>query len=190
MKKISSSKKQDQGFTLVEIIVVLVILAVLAAFTIPTMLGFVEEAKAKAYIAEAREVYVAAQAVASEYIGLSGTNTAFNREDYNNANDVLNSYWVARINETTDPNPATIKMKNYLSPDFPNITKKNYRGDYEEGEAYWYIEFDETKTESAKVTEVYYVKNGYVVRYRDEKVTVEPLKAPNEREDTSWSKKK
>ena len=51
---------RDQGFTLVEIIVVLVILAILAAFTIPTMLGFVADARGKAYIAEAREVYVAA----------------------------------------------------------------------------------------------------------------------------------
>lgn len=60
--------KLEQGFTLVEIIVVLVVLAILAAFTIPTMLGFVQDAKGKAYIAEAREVYVAAQAVATEYI--------------------------------------------------------------------------------------------------------------------------
>ncbi|OFV70167.1 prepilin-type N-terminal cleavage/methylation domain-containing protein [Acetobacterium wieringae] len=57
-----------KGFTLVEIIVVLVVLAILAAFIIPTMLGFVADAKGKAYIAEAREVYVAAQAVATEYI--------------------------------------------------------------------------------------------------------------------------
>lgn len=54
------------GFTLVEIIVVLVVLAILAAFTIPAMLGFVEDARSKAAIAEAREVYVAAQAAATE----------------------------------------------------------------------------------------------------------------------------
>ena len=40
---------------------------ILAAFAIPAMLGFVEDAKGKAAIAEAREVYVAAQAVATEY---------------------------------------------------------------------------------------------------------------------------
>lgn len=59
-------KKNRKGFTLVEIIVVLVILAILAAFTIPAMLGFVKDARAKASIAQAREVYVAAQAAATE----------------------------------------------------------------------------------------------------------------------------
>ena len=59
-------KKNRKGFTLVEIIVVLVILAILAAFTIPAMLGFVNDAKMKAEIANAREVYVAAQSAATE----------------------------------------------------------------------------------------------------------------------------
>lgn len=61
-----SLKNNDKGFTLVELIVVLVILAILAAFTIPAMLGFVEDAKGKAAIAEAREVYAAAQAAGTE----------------------------------------------------------------------------------------------------------------------------
>ncbi|SDX34215.1 type II secretion system protein [Eubacterium barkeri] len=65
MKKLMKTR----GFTLVEIIVVLVILAVIAAFTIPAMLGFVEDARGKAAIAEAREVYVAAQGAATELIG-------------------------------------------------------------------------------------------------------------------------
>lgn len=56
-----------RGFTLVEIIVVLVILAILAAFTIPAMLGFVKEARGKAYLVEAREGYTAMQAALAEY---------------------------------------------------------------------------------------------------------------------------
>ena len=59
--KLKKQLRSQEGFTLAELIVVLVILAILAAFTIPAMLGFVEEAKGKAAIAEAREVYVAAQ---------------------------------------------------------------------------------------------------------------------------------
>jgi len=59
-------KKNKKGFTLVEIIVVLVILAILAAAAIPTMLGFVEDSKGKAEIANARAAYVACQSIATE----------------------------------------------------------------------------------------------------------------------------
>ncbi|MGB5822443.1 MAG: type II secretion system protein [Proteocatella sp.] len=59
-------KKNKKGFTLVEIIVVLVILAILAAASIPTMLGFVEDAKGKSEIANARAAYVACQTIATE----------------------------------------------------------------------------------------------------------------------------
>lgn len=72
MELINRMRKNRKGFTLVEIIVVLVILAILAAFTIPTMLGFVNDAKGKSYIAEAREVYVAAQSTATEFSAKTG----------------------------------------------------------------------------------------------------------------------
>lgn len=74
-QRLKARTKSEQGFTLVELIVVLVILAILAAFTIPAMLGFVEDAKGKAAIAEAREVYVAAQAAATEYYGSNTSGT-------------------------------------------------------------------------------------------------------------------
>lgn len=73
MQKLMRLKKDKKGFTLTEIIVVLVILAVLAAATIPTMLGMVEEARGKAYVAEARAGLVAAQAIASEEYAAKGT---------------------------------------------------------------------------------------------------------------------
>lgn len=70
---INKLKKNQKGFTLVELIVVLVILAILAAFTIPAMLGFVNDAKKKASLAEGREVYVASQSAASEITAKSST---------------------------------------------------------------------------------------------------------------------
>lgn len=66
IQMINKLKKNQKGFTLVELIVVLVILAILAAFTIPAMLGFVNDAKAKAYVAEAREVKMAYQSAVTE----------------------------------------------------------------------------------------------------------------------------
>lgn len=44
-KHILQKKKNQKGFTLVEIIVVLLMLAILASIAIPTMLGYVEEAR-------------------------------------------------------------------------------------------------------------------------------------------------
>ena len=65
-KKNSCDKKVAKGFTLVEIIVVLVILAILAAATIPSLLGFIDDAKFKTIDNEARVVRNAAQAYATE----------------------------------------------------------------------------------------------------------------------------
>ena len=65
MNKLKKMKDNVKGFTLVEIIVVLLILAILAAIAIPSMLGYVNEARNSEYIAEARTGYVAAQTVAT-----------------------------------------------------------------------------------------------------------------------------
>ncbi|MEG3039145.1 MAG: prepilin-type N-terminal cleavage/methylation domain-containing protein [Erysipelotrichaceae bacterium] len=64
MKRLKQFKKDVKGFTLVEIIVVLLVLVILAAISIPTMIGYVEEARESEYIAQARTAYVAAQTVA------------------------------------------------------------------------------------------------------------------------------
>ncbi|MGL5258137.1 MAG: prepilin-type N-terminal cleavage/methylation domain-containing protein [Proteocatella sp.] len=66
-------RKNKKGFTLVEIIVVLVIIAVLAAAAIPTMIGFVEDSKGKAEIANARAAYIACQAIATEEYAVDGS---------------------------------------------------------------------------------------------------------------------
>jgi len=72
MKKMKKILKNKKGFTLIEIIVVLVIIALLAAATIPAMIGFVNEARGKAYASEARVGLVAAQATVTELVA-SGT---------------------------------------------------------------------------------------------------------------------
>ncbi|MCL2095738.1 MAG: prepilin-type N-terminal cleavage/methylation domain-containing protein [Oscillospiraceae bacterium] len=61
-----SALKNKKGFTLVEIIVVLVIIAVLAAAGIPSLIGFISDARGKTLVAEARATYTAAQAVITE----------------------------------------------------------------------------------------------------------------------------
>lgn len=65
-----NGRKALKGFTLVEIIVVLVILAILAAAMIPALTGYIDKARDRTIVAEARNVVTAAQTLASEAYGL------------------------------------------------------------------------------------------------------------------------
>ena len=69
MKRILKSKK---GFTLMEIIVVLIIIAVLAAALIPSFVRFAQNAGAATAIAEAQVGMTAAQAVVTEIMASGG----------------------------------------------------------------------------------------------------------------------
>ena len=62
MKKINNEK----GFTLVELIVVLVILAILAAMLVPALLGFIDRAKEGKYEEEVHSIYTALQVISDE----------------------------------------------------------------------------------------------------------------------------
>lgn len=62
MKKHLGKKK---GFTLIEVVVVLVILAILAAIAIPALVGYINDARERATMTEARTILVALQHMAS-----------------------------------------------------------------------------------------------------------------------------
>lgn len=82
-KKSWEKKNSQKGFTLVELVVVLVILAILTAIMVPALTGWIEKAKEKQVSLDARSVYLAAQTLASEEYAKAPTPTtrSFTRED-------------------------------------------------------------------------------------------------------------
>lgn len=66
--KLNELKKNKKGFTLVEVIVVLVILAILMAIAIPSFMGYINKAKEREKDLTARNVFLAVSTVAAEYL--------------------------------------------------------------------------------------------------------------------------
>ncbi len=66
-------KTENKGFTLVELIVVLVILAILAAILVPALLGYIDNAKAKQTVLNAKSCLTAAQAEMSNLYAIKNS---------------------------------------------------------------------------------------------------------------------
>ena len=88
---------------LVELIVVLVILAILAAILVPALLGWIDEARNKQFVLDAKNVYVATQAVADEVYAQTGEIPAGFPDTSN----------VARIKKIADTDFASISVTDY-----------------------------------------------------------------------------
>jgi prepilin-type N-terminal cleavage/methylation domain-containing protein len=102
LKHAALKAKGQKGFTLVEVIVVLAIIAILMAFVVPSFTGYIDKAQHDALLADARQAKTAAQAIFTEayargsrpgsiyeegypyiytYYGLDGTPVEFGLDD-------------------------------------------------------------------------------------------------------------
>lgn len=89
MKKIQ--KSDNKGFTLVELIVVIVILAILAAILVPALLGYIDKAKQQQSVLNAKSALTAAQAEMSTLYAKGAAPTDIDDADENYIDDILDT---------------------------------------------------------------------------------------------------
>lgn len=69
LTKLNQLKQDKKGFTLIEIVIVLVIVAILSAMLVPSMMGWIDDSKKKSFLQEARSALTATQAeIANLYV--------------------------------------------------------------------------------------------------------------------------
>lgn len=144
-----SKNKKKQGFTLVELIVVLTILAVLAGLLVPSLTGYIDKAKKAKSLANARGFLNAAQTVCSELYALD-------RQALCNGGDQRNSCKVI------------IPLKNYNSSEPPGPENDEGYGKYKRyRETYnLYSEYLERNSSNTKFEVIAAVVDGKVIRVR------------------------
>ena len=166
MKK-RNLKSNNKGFTLVELIVVLVILAILAAILVPALLGYIDSARNKQTLLNARSAMTAAQAEMSAIYGtrnpdpknIVSANQAknlYDTADFDNLTPKVDTFEVAC--ESMTYNSSAAKSEQHKAFTISYVHYKDERSEV------WYVdgEWLDSVADSQKLTgaNVYTIVSG------------------------------
>lgn len=141
--------KEDKGFTLIELIIVIAILAIIATVAIPNIVGAIEDSRKTADIASAKVIADAAARVLAEegkYAGLVITGTNMNSVDLifddtdNDYKDDFEADLYTEINQSV-PVPSfkgtslSVDEANFILVIKPNRTIELYVGNDDDSDA-------------------------------------------------------
>lgn len=88
-RKLKILIKNPSGYTMMELITVIVVIALLAAILVPGYLHFIDDAKKDALISEARTIYLAAQIRATEFKAAETEENPYRIPDANDLRDLV-----------------------------------------------------------------------------------------------------
>lgn len=127
-------RKEDEGFTLIELMVVVLIIAILMAIAIPTFLSARGNAQAKAAESNLRNATTDEQT----YLTGPGNGSAYGAASDLTSNSVDNSLtFQSTIPSSTSPNPAVIGVSNGGTATDPTVALVTQGADGK-----WYEVFD------------------------------------------------
>lgn len=128
MNKIKNLRRNKKGFTLVEVIVVLVILAILIAIAVPSVMKYIDDANDAKYLAQGRAAYIAAEAeLAKDF----ADDKKLNGSIYNNgAAETSNANFVKAVATASDVKVTAIEVTGATIPDNQNEVNPNKITEY------------------------------------------------------------
>jgi type IV pilus assembly protein PilA len=105
-KRMALKGKDQKGFTLVEVIVVLVILAILMAIAVPALTGYIDKARNSGIQASTATAHTALQAAATDAYSTGYAGTNFTYSDYKKTTGSAATSWADVVQDLTGSAPA------------------------------------------------------------------------------------